>query len=213
MTVPRPFGFKIAWLAVPSIEPLTVAKVLRIGPVDQAEWFEGIEKAYASSVFVSPPVSGWILVVSRQLLTVRQAGWCDFMENTSSKLGEVQYFSTHRVVDLHVWAKARDGIILRACAYSGASVLMNIGEMTEEERLLGFHFRQPAGAITQKPVQDDQGLEDLWNDDTADFPDEQDVMSVAGMWSIDPTRLESYSSQGTGILGEAPVEWSWKQIT
>jgi hypothetical protein len=205
--VAQPFGFKIAWLAVPSVSPSVVAEALALQSLRPAGWSEGVKKAYISSVFVTPPVADWTLVVSTRLPRVHQPYWTEFLEGTSRKLGEVQYFSTHRVVDLHVWAKASNGLLIRACAYYGASVLLNSGDITAEEQSLGFHFRQSTFPIAQEDASEDPDVEELWDDQARDLPDEQDVMSIAGKWSVDPMGLDADSSEGWGILGEAPPEW------
>ena len=106
-----------------------------------------------------------------------------------------------------MWEKARNGLIVRACAYYGASVLLDMGDMTTEEASLGFHFRQSTFSAEQKDAPEDSDLAEFWNDDPIGLPDEQDVMSIAGKWSIDPTDLDAYASEGWGILGEAPPEW------
>jgi hypothetical protein len=86
-------------------------------------WSEGIAQAYAGSVFVAPPLGSWTLAVGLPLApaddtegSVRPA-----LEELGRRFGEAQYFSTHRVSEFHVWARAVGGKLVRAYGYVGDS--------------------------------------------------------------------------------------------
>jgi len=99
------------------------------------------------------------------------------------KFPDVQYFGTHRVVEYHGWARVVKGKMVRQYSYVGdqGRVLCDYGKPTHEERNLGLNF--------------DQGR----------FPNEGDVMKLAGAWSVNPTTLEELKlGEGTGYLGIFP---------
>ena len=139
-----------------------------------ANWASGIRQAYGlKKVFVTPPVQGWTLVVGLALPDAGDSRHPDrctpLLRNLSRQLGEVQYFGTHRVGEYHAWAKAENGAITRAYAYVGEEgvTLWNTGPQTTEEKALGFAF------------------------DDNKSPNEEDVMKIAGKWSINPQKLET----------------------
>jgi hypothetical protein len=64
---PGEFGFKISWFAVKASDPVSVLEALAFGHPTPANWASGLAAAYGrsqdseASVFVSPPISGWVL--------------------------------------------------------------------------------------------------------------------------------------------------------
>jgi hypothetical protein len=64
---PTPFGYKISWLAVRSEDPRGLAEAIGLRKTTESGWSHGIEAAYRGEAFVSPPVRGWVLVVSSSL--------------------------------------------------------------------------------------------------------------------------------------------------
>ena len=86
---------------------------------------------------------------------------CKLITQVSAALNsEVQFFATHRVVEGHAWVRALPSTLMRAFCYIGES-----GEI-----IFNFGKRSP----------DERKLS---------TPNENDVMHLAGKWSIDPTRL------------------------
>jgi hypothetical protein len=84
--------------------------------------------------------------------------------------------------------------LVRAYAYSGerGETSANFGPLTPQELSLGprlYDQHSPAG----------QDVEDLH------FPDEDDVMRLAGLWSVDPTSLEHREvADATGLRARYP---------
>jgi hypothetical protein len=115
-----------------------------------------------------------------------------FLEGLSERFDEVQYFGTHRVVNYHAWAKAVDGRVVRAYGWLGerGEVLLDVGPKTVEEEALAFRF------VDRTTAEGD------WED--RETPDEEDVMRIAGRWSINPQEVDAYLSVGTGYLGQQP---------
>jgi hypothetical protein len=185
--IPEPFGNKTSWLAIDTEDTKGVVKALRLRQAEQTCWSKGLHKG----TFVAPPILGWTLVVG-----VRpEAGepqFVPFLEELSRRFGEVQYFATHRVVDYHAWAKAVGGRVVRSYAWLGerGEVLQNVGHKTSEEEELGFRFID--GTTAEGDEED------------AELPGEEDVMRIAGRWSLNPQEIDAYESKGAGYLGDQP---------
>jgi hypothetical protein len=117
------FGFKTMWFAVKSQKPEKVAHALGVKTPREIEWDKGVDEAYKNSIFITPPIDGWVLAV----------GWGLFVEemtkdnilskakDLSREFGEAQFFSTHRITEAHVWVKSVNGQIVRAYSYIGES--------------------------------------------------------------------------------------------
>ncbi len=188
---PISFGYKCSWLAIKSEHPLDVVAALALRHVRLANWKSGIEAAYAGEVFISPPLDGWILAVSRNFPWPGGAQFGDpctpFLRPLAHLFPEVQFLATHRVVETHAWARLVNGTILRQYAYSGESgeILWNVGTPTDEEvalllkqedRLRAFWGPEDVDAI-------------VTGDEPFLMPSESDVMRMAAVWSIDPSQL------------------------
>jgi len=179
---PVSFGYKCAWLAIRSDSPEAVARELGLRDLTASNWACGIQAAYSDQVFVCPPIDGWVLVAGLGLAPqtvddMRTVG------RLSKAFGEAHLYASHRVVELHWWAKAIRGEVVRAYAYLGESgeVLVDLGHQSPEEAELGFAF-----------------------DGDSIVPDEESVIAIAGKWSVDPTKLEERHSEGLGLLGALP---------
>jgi len=184
---PVSFGYKCSWLAIRSEDADAVVGAIGLKDVRKCGWKEGIDSAYRDRVFVAPAINGWVLVVGFSLPEVVAAGKLDQLSELLQELGrkfsDVQYFGTHRVVGYQAWARAVNGKITRCYAFLGESgeTLRNEGRPTDEETKLGLVF------------------------DESNFPDESDVMNLAGAWSINPTTLEEMQvEKRVGHLGSLP---------
>ena len=117
------------------------------------------------------------------------------LEQLSRQFGDAQYFATHRDVGLHAWARARQGRLARGYGWLGGKdlTLWDEGRRTKQEHDLGFQFtngRSPTGAS----------------------PDEDGVMQLANLWSIDPMSLnEDFKEPTRGLLGSAA--WSERRTS
>jgi hypothetical protein len=184
---PVAFGYKMAWLAVKSGKLADLVSYLNLKDSRSVPWDKGIALAYDDSaklVFVTPPIHGWVLVVGWAAAAIADAepvkSFYSTISKMSARFGEVQAFATHRIVDYHLWMMAKDGHVIRSLAYLGerGELLDNMGALTEAERKLAFSKEPP----------------EQWN------PNEEDVMTVAAGWSLDPTKLNGRS--GPAELGE-----------
>ena len=176
--IPVPFGYKCAWYAVRTENPLSVATHLGLRGVRTANWREGVQKAYETSVFVSPPVRGWILAAGRCLFpnSPFPQAITPSVEALSLAHGEAMFFATDRITETHFWAKATKGVLERGFGYSGESgeVLWDRGPKTEEENAI-----------------------------TIDSLDEHTVMDLARRWCISPSDLPfPDSTPALGLVGK-----------
>lgn len=148
---PVPFGDNHTWLAVLEIPPADVAAALSLNDVRPASWEEGIDRTSQSrraptplvrresaEIFVTPPVRGWTFAVGGDgaLPVIESAEGLNWMQQLSKRLGHVQRFRTG---SYSAWAKAEQGEIVRAFAWS-SEILLNLGDQTPGEVALGFEF-------------------------------------------------------------------------
>src|ERR1700722_4730057 len=112
---PLPFGYKIAWLALYTNDTNEVATALRLVGTRVATWAEGIAAAHQSSIFVTPPLAGWTLAIGKPLYPPEKVEVFvkPMLERLSCRVKDAQYFCTHRVVEIHVWARAIEGRLIR----------------------------------------------------------------------------------------------------
>jgi len=193
--LPVPFGPKMAWLALDTTDTEAVATALGLVEVRTVTWAEGINAAQQASVFVTPPLGDWTLAVGAALFLPDRAEAFvkPLLERLSRQFGDAQYFCTNRDVELHLWARARRGQLVRGYGWFGAEGITFWDEcrQTKEERDLGFQFfdgRSPAIEQTQNKK--------------VSLPGEGAGMQLACLWSIDPTSLdEQFKEPLRGILG------------
>lgn len=169
---PIPFGYKSSWLAIRTDSPDGVTTAMQLRGVLESNWRLGLEDAYGGGVFVTPNCKGWVLVVSSNLPelspTKRDDRLTPLIKRLCKKFDDVQYFGTHRVVQYSGWLRAKDGKIVRRYGYVGDKgfTICDEGSPTVEEKKLRLAF------------------------DETTHPTEDDVMKLAGAWSIDPTKLD-----------------------
>jgi hypothetical protein len=217
---PKGFGFKVLWFAVKAANPASVLDALEFGERTPANWASGLATVYGNQwVFASLPVSGWILVVGLSLPYPTNESHDDsgkrfdvLFSRLMQRFDDVQFFGSHRVSDFVTWARAVDGKPMRIFAWSGSNgeVLANFGEQTPEEAKLGLinlTGLSPSDAVDRifKIVGEQQGERDalvasglslrealarVRQNGRGDFPSETDVVELAALWSLDPSRLE-----------------------
>jgi hypothetical protein len=206
--LPVPFGPNMAWLAVDTTDTEAVAAAIDLRAARPATWAEGIEAAHHESVFVTPPLADWTLAAGRALLPPGRVETfvAPLLEQLSERFSDAQFFCTFRDIELHVWARALKGQLVRGYGWLGEKslTLWNEGAPTKEERVLDFRF------LLRRPEQAARG------DDGAPkaflVPEESCVMHLACCWSIDPTTLNAeYEEPAKGLLGGVP--WSDERIS
>lgn len=176
------WGYKTAWLAVRTEQSEDVVEALGLTGRRELTWKTGVGKSYDDGIFVTPATSGWTFAVG--------VGWFgrepDVAALSARLDAETQFFATHRVVDAHTWALARDGTVVRRVEYVGEQgTLEEAGTATDGERALS--------------------LGDLDVDSAIELVSEETVMNVAGAWSIDPRELGTIPTSATkGVYGKLP---------
>jgi hypothetical protein len=180
-------------------------------------------------MFVSPAVDGWVFAVSPSLPYPTVETHHDVGEKFDALLlrlmtrfDDVQFFGSYRVTDFCAWARALNGRPTRMFAYNDGQILMNFGDQTPEEAKLGFPdlsgLSPPDANDKLFAVAEEQSAEEerlvatglSWEEAQAKIgrdalPDEGDVVELAALWSIDPTRLsdEDHPS-GLGLVARLP---------
>jgi hypothetical protein len=177
------FGQKQAWLAIREGDVAALTGALALRDLGTVSWREGIDLAYLTDdrLVLTPPLPGardarWLLATGRWLL--RPTTVVDVVELSATLGTEVQLFATYRVAELHRWARAVDGVAVRAFGFLG-----EIGEVTEWRG----DPDDVEHAIGLPPALD--GKPDI-------LVSEHDVMRLAGAWSVDPTSLDARPAPG-----------------
>jgi hypothetical protein len=117
---------------------------------------------------------------------------------------EVQYYFCYPDIDFFAWARVSEGALVRAFAAGDTGVLWNKGRPTREEKSLGLKLFELRGMRGRRG---DLGGELLLH------PTEDHVMRLAGMWGVDPTRIDARQGDfRLGYLGMAPVRWRPERI-
>jgi len=199
--VPVAFGYKVAWLAIDADDSQFVCRSLGIADTEVANWQSGVAAAHRGHVFVTPPVRGWVLLVSSSF--PRLASFEDaesshrWLEQVGKHFTRLCYFATDRVTEYHAWAQLTSGTVVRAFAYVGDSgeILENFGQPTAEELSFGLPIiGAPPGSVEAVETVDGQ-LE------MPAVPDEEHVIELARMWTINPLELPKVApSPTTGWL-------------
>lgn len=197
---PVSFGRKCSWLAIRGASSHEVAAALRLADIRVSGWEAGIEAAYQGAVFVAPPVGPWVLVVSQNLPYTGDSRHRDectpFLLKLGERFPEVQFFATHRGTFYCAWARVVNGEMLRQFAWVG-SKQWDVGAETPEEQALNLHFED---SRTLELPDDDEAAEELLAKFT---PGEEDVLRLAGAWSVDPSMLAQHNLPvGVGFLGQ-----------
>ncbi|MGS2615395.1 hypothetical protein ACVCAH_12850 [Micromonospora sp. LZ34] len=189
------FGYKLQWLAVYGQGADAVAGALGLSRPTPASWRDAVDAAYHGhgDWLLTPPLDGWTLAASKDVPAPEDDRFVAWLAELSRRLGTVQYFGTHRVVDYHGWGRASDGVVQRAFAYLGerGEVLFQVGEPTADEQALGV----AAAYRADEPWSED--------DEASPWPDEETVLALAGRWSVDPRTLDGAPVPGGPYLASA----------
>jgi hypothetical protein len=225
---PQSFGYKVSWFAVKAADPEAVLAALEFGKGTPANWTSGLAAAsrdprYRNTgpwVFLSPSISGWVLVVSFGLPYPVAPGLPDheigkkfdvLFARLMRQFDDVQFFGSYRVVGFVAWARALQGRPVRVFAYADGDgeVRANIGQQTPEEAKLRFadlsglsptaardklnemakQREAEESALVAKGLTPRDAHAKVQKNAREPFPDEHDVVQLAGLWSIDPSRL------------------------
>jgi len=178
------------WLAVKCNDPALVQAALNLHHPTPCSWEEGLSEAREDKLFISPPISGWVLVAGSGLPGLfENVDECFlFLCELSRKLGQVQFFSASRIVHHHAWVRMDRGRVFRAYAWAGET-LWNQGPVTTAEkdldlRCFAYGSEQSAFSVREELAANSEKIGQL-----------------AARWSFDPATLAAHSRHGHGIVG------------
>jgi hypothetical protein len=179
------------WLAVKSRSPAMVQAALNLHHPTPCSWEAGLVEAREDKLFISPPVSGWVLVVGASLPEpAEDVDLCfRFLTGLSRKLGQVQFFSVNRVLGHHSWALIEKGRVYRGYSWTGEPV-WNQGPTTSAEKdleMVCFAYGSDSNVFTAR---------ESLNGNC------EKISQLAGRWSLDPSALSPSSWKAYGIVGE-----------
>lgn len=193
----------------------------------------------AKWVFASPVVDGWVLLVGTSLpypINTEDGDHCGIgrafdlvFERLKSRFEEVQFFGSYRVVGFVAWARSVRGVSERVFSYGDGGVYASIGEQSPEEAMLGFprldglslsgatdrifalaeeqHARQDALVASGVPERESMAQSRQGNADA--IPGEDDVVALAGLWSVDPAHLDDpgrAQESSVGLVARLPED-------
>jgi len=182
------------WLAIRHSNPESVEKALGLHNSRPCSWAEGWLGSGDGKLFVSPPVSGWVLVIGEAIPTpANDVDVCfRFLVDLSRKLGQVQFFQFDGIFNHHAWVRANGGRVIRAYAWAGET-LWNQGAATPAEI-----------ALKMKSRADESADAAALSFDPHVYVDADKVHLLAAHWSVDPENVdERLMSREPGIVGES----------
>ena len=188
---PSLFERPARWLAVKCNNAAAVQAALNLHHTAPCSWEEGLVETSGGKLFVSRPISGWVLVVGPGLPEpAEDVDVCyRFLRGLSRKLGNVQFYSVNRALNHHAWALLQDGQVYRAYAWAGET-LWNEGLVTAAERELGmvcFEYGcEVNGFVCREALAGDT----------------EKLNQLAGRWSLNPAAIPPSSWRTQGIVGE-----------
>ncbi|MBM3831747.1 MAG: hypothetical protein FJ403_00430 [Verrucomicrobia bacterium] len=198
--LPSDPGFRVAaldvpsrWLAIRSSNLVAVQSALGLHNPIPCSWSDGLSRHNESTLFVSPPVKDWILVIGQGLPDpAEDVDECfRFVLKLSRTMGHVQFFSANRAVNHHAWVRADDGHVQRAYAWAGETV-WNQGRLTQAEIDLGLKC---FGYAENAPM---TGFSEQSHQLNAER-----INLLAARWSVDPSSIdEEMLPRREGISGE-----------
>lgn len=206
--VPKPFGYKMAWLAIRTEDTAAVADWLDLKGGVASNWNSGIGTVYddglgATHVYMTPPVEGWTFVVGLAIPHPVGHAFVDKLTPLLLSLGkrfaDVQYYFTYPLIDFFAWARVKDGRLSRAFAVNDEGIVWNKGRVTPEERALGLRLFE---------IRDVRERHGDTGGELVLYPTEDHVLQIARGWSLNPTAMERLeTTDGSGFVFRAPVAW------
>ena len=186
-----------SWLAIRSHNPDQVLDALALSDPTPCSWNDGM--VGENSLFIAPPVRGWVLVVGTAVPDpADDVDACfRFLRELSRKLGEVQFFCANRVLHHHAWARVETGRVIRAYAWAGET-LWNQGVKTALEINLGL---ETFGYGEEVPSTH-WGTSDFFASNVEKIP------RLAARWSLDPAEIAvRLPPDAQGIAGRPSVRY------
>lgn len=210
---PRPFGYRMSWIAIRTVDTDAVVAHLGVSDAVAANWNSGIGTIYDDAlsdtyVFITPPIKGWTFVCGLPLPHPISAGFADkltpLLAGLSQQFGHVQYFAAFPIIDFFGWVRMHQGRMLRGFIIGDQGVIWNKGRLTAEEKALGLKFYDLRGIRGRKG--DAGGAIVL-------YPTEDQVLRLAASWSLDPLLIDkSNAAPALGWIAAAPAAWRSERV-
>lgn len=189
---PLGFGYKNKWMAIKSNSKEKVADFFKFKNIQECNWANGVKFGY-DGIFITPEINGWILILGIDVFDLETSNTKELLKKVSTEFGECQLFLTHRIVEYHFWGLARNGKIERLYSYLGDSESNLIIEGIPTEIKKKYNF---VNTFLEEAKNDT-----YWERDDIDFPNENIVMEIAEVWSINPTKIADYQDiEGIGLI-------------
>ena len=193
-----PFGYKNSWIIFKSTETKSIIESLKEFLEFQGEitWEQGLNKAYLGSFFLTLPIQGWTFLISSRCSEIKSR-----LLIKSKLFNEIHYYSTHRSSDFLEWEKYYEGKLIRAFSISDGEIIKDEGEVSDVE----IQIAQKELNTTLENWTDDQEMIDYIRSKNilANLGDEDNIMELAGNWSINPLQMNTIDIDDTGYLFEA----------
>lgn len=194
--VQQPFGYKTTWLAILTEDALSVAASFNIRgeTIYETNWIKGLEGAYQNFCFVTPPVSGWVMVVNPNMYDVTQQETQNTLATLSTRFGEVCYFASHRGTAYGAFAMFKDGKLVRGFCTNDSTIALNFGEPTPvEHEIIAAH--------RVKHQNDPEYLDYMSETDGFSvLHQEQYILDIAENWCLNPASPGVENNASLGYL-------------
>ncbi|MBK8556015.1 MAG: hypothetical protein IPL65_09750 [Lewinellaceae bacterium] len=154
----------------------------------------GVYAAFASNIFVLPPIHNWILVLNPFDGRTQDEQY-KHLKKLSTQYGEVQFFGSFRGVSYSAWMKFLNGKTIRAYSVADGEIFKNEGDLTEMEK-----------EFIEKEIRNAKDEEELeWINGEGKLlciSDEENVLKMAEKWSINPDKIDQINIQELGTIIE-----------
>ena len=182
---PEAFGYKLTWLAIKDADPFELLHELNYQqwPVYSANWQGGLDKVYHyNATFICPAIDGWTFVISPAIRDLSDENTLVFLRQLSIKFTDVQCYSNHRVASYAAWGRFLDGRPIRLFSTADGVTSINEGPLTRTEiRLI---------AERNKAIKENKWDYSTEKANSDSLNDVDEVMEMAGQWSINPQTLD-----------------------
>lgn len=136
---------------------------------------------------LSGPYEGWVFLAGNALWDLSQVNEIvKVMDRIGERAQEVCYFASHRVSDAFAFGKMSRNKLMRLYSYADGQIFGCMGERSHAEKKLSLTFAERE--------------EDLF-EDGFDMIDEEDILAIAGEWSLNPLLLTGREEART-VLAE-----------
>jgi len=191
------FGYKVSWISIRNNNIDFIRKELKnyLKELKVCPWEEGLKKAYEGNFFLTSPVNDWTFVVSSECYKLFPN-----LNKMSNIFKELHYYSTNRNSDFLEFRKYDHGRLIRSFSINDGQIINNEGSISNIEIEIA-NFEKENNIRNWK---DDNEMiayinsKDLLNN----LGNEENIMSIAEVWSINPQQLENYNVYEYGYLYE-----------